>query len=140
MKAKGIACSPTVTLEKVAYSIYYSPIRFIVIPLFDLLSVMAKGIACSPTVTLEKVRAPPLKPTTPPTCDQHSPPELAIRTCNPEAAISTPRNPIPETQVLGNAVQIRDWNIAGLPRDSLSTDNAIMMSIPETQYPKFANT
>jgi len=31
-------------------------------------------------------------------------------------------------KVLGNAVQIRDWNIAGLPRDSLSTDNAIMMS------------
>ena len=31
-------------------------------------------------------------------------------------------------KVLGNAVQIRDWNLAGLPRDSLSTDNAIIMS------------
>ena len=31
-------------------------------------------------------------------------------------------------KVLGNPVQIRDWNIAGLPRDSLSTDNAIIMS------------
>ena len=31
-------------------------------------------------------------------------------------------------KILGNPVQIRDWNLAGLPRDSLSTDNAIMMS------------
>jgi dynein heavy chain, axonemal len=31
-------------------------------------------------------------------------------------------------KVLGNPVQIRDWNLAGLPRDSLSTDNAIIMS------------
>eukprot|EP00961_Rhodomonas_salina_P241031 3256813-Rhodomonas_salina.1 len=31
-------------------------------------------------------------------------------------------------KVLGNPVQIRDWNLAGLPRDSLSTDNAIVMS------------
>ena len=32
------------------------------------------------------------------------------------------------TIVLGDPVQIRDWNLAGLPRDSLSTDNAIIMS------------
>ena len=31
-------------------------------------------------------------------------------------------------KVLGNPVQIRDWNLAGLPRDALSTDNAIIMS------------
>ncbi|EKX45970.1 hypothetical protein GUITHDRAFT_94428 [Guillardia theta CCMP2712] len=31
-------------------------------------------------------------------------------------------------KILGNPVQIRDWNIAGLPRDALSTDNAIIMS------------
>lgn len=31
-------------------------------------------------------------------------------------------------KVLGNPVQIRDWNLQGLPRDSLSIDNAIIMS------------
>merc|ERR1719409_2135262 len=30
--------------------------------------------------------------------------------------------------VLGDPVQIREWNLSGLPRDSLSTDNAIIMS------------
>ena len=30
--------------------------------------------------------------------------------------------------VLGDPVQIRTWNLSGLPRDSLSTDNAIIMS------------
>jgi len=31
-------------------------------------------------------------------------------------------------KVLGNPVQIRDWNLQGLPRDTLSIDNAIIMS------------
>ena len=30
--------------------------------------------------------------------------------------------------VLGDPVQIREWNLSGLPRDALSTDNAIIMS------------
>jgi hypothetical protein len=30
--------------------------------------------------------------------------------------------------VLGDPVQIREWNLTGLPRDALSTDNAIIMS------------
>ena len=30
--------------------------------------------------------------------------------------------------VLGDPVQIREWNLTGLPRDALSTNNAIIMS------------
>jgi len=33
---------------------------------------------------------------------------------------------------LGDAVQIRSWNIAGLPTDSFSVDNAIIISLVQT--------